>query len=69
MKLSDAAKYYYTENYFFEIAYSDPTNNIGYMRLPNSNNPNGYGVYEFYISNNEVVVDKDKMFEEKEKKS
>lgn len=54
------AKYYYTENYFYEELYSDANQNTGYIKLPNSNNASGYGIYEFYIYNNEVNVIKEK---------
>lgn len=55
------AKYYYTENYFYEELYSDSNQNTGYIKLPNSNNESGYGIYEFYIYNNEmnIITEKD----------
>ena len=54
------AKYYYTENYFYEELYSNTNQNVGYIKLPNSNNTSGYGIYEFSIYNNEMYVKTEK---------
>ena len=44
------AKIYYNENYFYEELYGNPTNNIGFIRQDDS-------IFQFQISNNNVVLD------------
>ena len=51
------AKYYFTENYFYEELYQNPANNLGYIK-------EGDAVYKFNIIDNEVTVDRSKNYAE-----
>jgi len=51
------AKYYFTENYFYEELYQDPNNNIGYIK-------EGSAIYKFNIIDNVVTVNRSKNYAE-----
>ena len=47
------AKFYNTNNYFYEELYGNPNSNFGYIKVKNS-------IYQFKVFNNEVIVDTSK---------
>lgn len=51
------AKYYFTENYFYEELYQNPANNIGYIK-------EGNAIYKFNIVDGVVTVNRNQNFAE-----
>ena len=47
------AKFYNTENYFYEELYGNPNSNFGYMKVNDS-------IYQFSVHNKEVILDTSK---------